>query len=59
MPPVFQIILNKKYFKLFAFRVIGNASRGDARQILASVGSDEKESRILYVGNLIAAFLFI
>ena len=44
--------------KLFIFRVIGNTSRGDARKILASVGADEKESRFLYVGNLIAAFLF-
>ena len=44
--------------ELFIFRVIGNASRGDARKILASVGSDEKESRFLYAGNLIAAFLF-
>ena len=37
---------------------MGNTRSGDARQILASVGSDEKESRFLYVGNQIAAFLF-
>lgn len=44
--------------KIFIIRVTGNTRSGDAQQILASVGSDEKESRFLYVGNQIAAFLF-